>query len=227
MQQPKVPVASEGIPFILFSGFATFIFALIGLFPPALLCLLLTAFVTYFFRDPARVIPSDPGAIICPADGKVIQVREVDDHRFGQQRAMKISIFMNVFNVHVNRVPMSGTVDRVFLSPGTFYAADKDKAELHNEYCALTITTSAGLQYTVVQIAGLIARRIVCWAEQGDQVVAGQRFGLIRFGSRVDIYLPPSAQIQTQTGEKVRAGETILGRVPEMNGQEKKQESIA
>lgn len=227
MQQPKVPVASEGVPFILFSGFATLVFALIGLSLPALLCLLLTAFVTYFFRDPSRVVPTDPGAIICPADGKVIQVREVDDHRFAQQRVLKISIFMNVFNVHVNRIPMGGTVERVFLSPGAFYAADKDKAELHNEYCALTITTSAGLQYTVVQIAGFIARRIVCWAEQGDQVTAGQRFGLIRFGSRVDLYLPPTVQVQVQTGDKVRAGETILGLAAETNGQEKNQESIA
>ncbi|MBM9538263.1 phosphatidylserine decarboxylase family protein [Desulfobulbus alkaliphilus] len=221
MQQPKIPVASEGVPFILFSGFATLVFALVGWTLPVLLCLLLTAFVLYFFRDPIRVVPADPGAIISPADGKVIQVREVDDHRFSQQRLMKISIFMNVFNVHVNRVPMTGTVNRVILSPGAFYAADKDKAELHNEYCALTITTPAGLQYTVVQLAGLIARRIVCWAEQGDQVAGGQKFGLIRFGSRVDLYLPLTAQIRVRTGEKVRAGETILGFVAEGQGQEK------
>ena len=227
MQQPKLPVATEGVPFILFSGFATLILALIGFALPALLCLLLTGFVTYFFRDPTRVVPADSGAVVCPADGKVIQVREVDDNRFSGQRAMKISIFMNVFNVHVNRIPMAGTVDRVFLSPGAFYAADKDKAELHNEYCALTITTPAGLQYAVVQLAGLVARRIVCWAEKGDQVDSGQRFGLIRFGSRVDLYLPLSVQVLVRTGEKVRAGETVLGFLQEGNDRGKNQESIA
>lgn len=211
MQKQQIPLACEGYPFILFSGFATLTFALLELPLPALLCLAITGFVTYFFRDPARVLPDAPGALVCPADGKVIVAREIDDDRFLHQRVMKISIFMNVFNVHVNRIPFSGTVERVVLSPGKFYAADKDKAVLNNEFCALTIGLPDKQRYAVVQIAGLIARRIVCRAEKGDQVVAGERFGLIRFGSRVDLYLPLSTRITVSEGQKVTAGETVLG----------------
>ena len=172
---------------------------------------LLTAFVTYFFRDPARVLPEAAGAIVSPADGKVIVVRELDDDRFLHQRVLKISIFMNVFNVHVNRIPLAGTVERVVLSPGRFYAADKDKAVLHNEHCALTVATPTGVRYAVVQIAGLIARRIVCRAEPGDRVAAGQRYGMIRFGSRLDLYLPLTTEVTVREGEVVRAGESVLG----------------
>lgn len=211
MQKTELPMALEGYPFILFSGFTTLIFALLGFPVPALLCLLLTAFVTYFFRDPSRVLPEAPNAVVCPADGKIIVIGEVDDDRFLHARVQKISIFMNVFNVHVNRIPLTGTVERVTLSPGKFYSADKDKAVLHNEFCALTLTTPDQQRYAIVQIAGLIARRIVCRAEKGDQVKAGERFGMIRFGSRVDLYLPLSARLTVGMGEIVRAGETVLG----------------
>lgn len=211
MQKTELPLTLEGIPFILFSGFATLVFSFLGLPVPALLCLLLTAFVTYFFRDPSRVLPEAANAIVCPADGKVIVIEEIDDDRFLQKRVQKISIFMNVFNVHVNRIPLAGTVEHVRLVPGKFYSADKDKATLHNEYCALTLSTPDQQRYAVVQIAGLIARRIVCRAEKGDQVRAGERFGMIRLGSRVDLYLPLSARITAKIGETVRAGETTLG----------------
>lgn len=211
MQKTELPLALEGFPFILFSGFATLVFSLLGWPYPALLCLLLTAFCTYFFRDPSRVLPEAANAIVCPADGKVIIINEIDDDRFLGQRVRKVSIFMNVFDVHVNRIPLAGTVERVLMSPGRFYSADKDKAVLHNEYCALTLTTPDQQRYTVVQIAGLIARRIVCRAEKGDQVSAGERFGMIRFGSRVDLYLPLSTRITCKLGDRVRAGETVLG----------------
>jgi phosphatidylserine decarboxylase len=213
MQKTELPLALEGYPFILFSGFATLTLAVLGLAVPALVGLLLTGFVTYFFRDPSRVLPEEDGAIVCPADGKVIIVGEVDDDRFLHTRVQKISIFMNVFNVHVNRIPLTGTIERVVLSPGKFYSADKDKAVLHNEFCALTLSTPDSQRYTVVQIAGLIARRIVCRVEKGDRVAAGERFGLIRFGSRVDLYLPLSARVTIKVGETVRAGETVLGRL--------------
>jgi phosphatidylserine decarboxylase len=211
MHTPRVPLASEGYPFILFSAFATLAFSLLGLVVPALGALLLTAFVTYFFRDPARVLPEEKDAIVSPADGKVIVVREMDDDCFLHERVHKISIFMNVFNVHVNRIPLAGTVERVVLTPGRFYAADKDKAVLHNERCALTVATPAGVRYAVVQIAGLIARRIVCRAEPGDRVTVGQRYGMIRFGSRLDLYLPLATEIRVREGELVRAGESVLG----------------
>lgn len=220
MQKTEIPLALEGYPFILFSGFATLTLALLGFAVPALLGLLLTGFVTYFFRDPGRVLPEEREAIVCPADGKVIVIGEVDDDRFLHTRVQKISIFMNVFNVHVNRIPLTGTVERVVLSPGKFYAADKDKAVLHNEFCALTLVTPDHQRYTVVQIAGLIARRIVCQAEKDDQVTAGQRFGMIRFGSRVDLYLPLSARITVSMGEKVRAGETVLGHLASLHSTE-------
>lgn len=218
MHTPRVPLASEGYPFILFSAFATLAFSLLDLVVPALGALLLTAFVTYFFRDPARVLPEETNAIVSPADGKVIVVRELDDDCFLHQRVHKISIFMNVFNVHVNRIPLAGTVERVVLTPGRFYAADKDKAVLHNERCALTVATPAGARYAVVQIAGLIARRIVCRAEPGDRVTAGQRYGMIRFGSRLDLYLPLATEIRVREGELVRAGESVLGLLRESAG---------
>jgi phosphatidylserine decarboxylase len=220
MQKTELPLTAEGFPFIAFSGFATLIFALLGFPVPALLCLLLTAFSTYFFRDPVRVLPEAPNAIVCPADGKVIVIDEIEDDRFLHTRVKKISIFMNVFNVHVNRIPLTGTVERVLLSPGRFYAADKDKAVLHNEFCALTLTTPDRQRYTVVQIAGLIARRIVCRAEKGDRIKAGERFGMIRFGSRVDLYLPISARITVGIGTTVRAGETVLGFLEPMQAEE-------
>lgn len=215
MQQIQVPVALEGAPFLIFSALCSLVFALVGLIYPALFFLALTGFILYFFRDPVRVLPTEPGAVVAPADGKVIVVQEVDDTRFLGERVQKISIFMNVFNVHVNRIPLSGSVQQVRMQPGRFYAADKEKAELHNEYCALTIATPDGRRYAVVQVAGLIARRIVCRAEIGDQLKAGERYGLIRFGSRVDIYLPLQAKITTRVGDKVRSGESLLGYLQE------------
>ena len=211
MQDIQIPVALEGAPFLLFSALCSLIFALLGLIYPALFFLALTAFILYFFRDPVRVLPTETNAIVCPADGKVIVVQEVEDTRFLGERVQKVSIFMNVFNVHVNRAPCSGTVEQVRMQPGRFYAADKEKAELHNEYCALTIATAEGMRYAVVQVAGLIARRIVCRAEVGDQLRAGERYGLIRFGSRVDLYLPLQATITVRVGDKVRSGESLLG----------------
>lgn len=211
MKTPTIPVALEGYPFILFAAFATLILALLELAVLALPCLLATAFITWFFRDPERVGPDRSDAFVSPADGKVIVAEEVDDHRFVQGRAYKISIFMNVFNVHVNRVPYQGRVEQVLLQPGKFYAADSQRGALQNEHCALTIQAGNNLRYGVVQMAGLIARRIVCWAEKGDELATGQRYGLIRFGSRVDLYLPLQVELHVKKGDKVRAGETVIG----------------
>ncbi len=213
MKKPEFPIAREGFPFILFSGYATLILALLQYSAATLIGLVCTVFVTAFFRNPSRIPPEESNAVVCPADGKVILVQEQFDDRFLQQQVVRISIFMNVFNVHVNRIPFPGTVKRVLFKAGRFYSADKDKAALHNEYCAMVVETAAGKQYGVVQIAGLIARRIVCWAEKEDQVKAGQRYGLIRFGSRVDIYLPQGSEVVVKLGQKVRAGETVLARM--------------
>jgi phosphatidylserine decarboxylase len=213
MKASGFSVAQEGLPFILFCAFAALICSVLQLRAAALAAFLATAFVTYFFRDPERTLPEDSGAMVSPADGKIIRVEEMFDDRFLHQDVLRISIFMNVFNVHVNRIPLAGTVRRIIFQPGRFYAADQDKAALHNEHCAMIVATAAGQQYAAVQIAGLIARRIVCRAEPGDQVQAGQRYGLIRFGSRVDLYLPKGSEAVVKVGEKVRSGETVLARV--------------
>ncbi|GAB4342571.1 MAG: phosphatidylserine decarboxylase family protein [Desulfobulbaceae bacterium] len=214
MKSPKIPVALEGYPFILFAAFATLITALVECSWGATAGLALTGLVLWFFRDPERVVPVEENAAISPADGKIIVVEKIMDDRFLHREVLKISIFMNVFNVHVNRFPLTGTVKEIRLVPGRFYSADTEKGALHNEHCALLVTTKGGSEYAVVQVAGLIARRIVCWAEQGDTLESGQRYGLIRFGSRVDLYLPPQTEALVNKGQKVRAGETILARLP-------------
>ncbi len=211
MLTPQIPVAKEGYPFIGFVAFCTLIFAVLGLSCTAFISLLITTFVLCFFRDPERFIVQDENALVSPADGKILLIEEVEDEKFTGGKATKVSVFMNVFNVHVNRIPFNGTVEKVIHFPGKFYSADSDKAALQNEYCATLLTTPAGKTIAFVQMAGLIARRIVCWLEPGDVVSKGKRFGLIRFGSRVDLYLPPDMEITVQKGQKVRAGESILG----------------
>jgi phosphatidylserine decarboxylase len=211
MKNPGIPVALEGYPFILFCAFVTLILALLKIAPAAIAGLIITGFVTWFFRDPDRVTPDSGNVFVSPADGKVIVVEKIRDDRFVHEDVHKVSIFMNVLNVHVNRLPFSGTVEQVQLKPGKFYSADSAHGALQNEYCALTVLSGNNLRYGVVQVAGLIARRIVCWAEKGDILQTGQRFGLIRFGSRVDLYLPLQVELDVQTGDKVKAGETVIG----------------
>jgi len=215
MKTPQVPVALEGYPFIAVSAFATLVVAIIGYDLPALAGLLLTCFVLYFFRDPERISPDEEDVVVSPADGKVLSVEKVFDERFVKEHVYKISIFMNVFNVHVNRMPYPGRVSKIVYAPGKFYSANTEHAALENEYCAVIVTTSqADRQLAVVQVAGLLARRIVCWAGKGDSLDRGQRYGLIRFGSRVDLYLPLQMQLEVTAGQRVRAGETILGYIP-------------
>ena len=211
MKKPQIPVALEGIPFIAAGAFITLLLAILGYSIATLVAGLVTLFELYFFRDPERVPPTDQDALISPADGKVILVEKVFDDRFINDHVYKVSIFMNVFNVHVNRMPFAGTVENIIYSPGKFYSADSDKGGLENEYCTLVMETEQSKRYAVTQIAGLIARRIVCWAEKGDTIERGQRFGLIRFGSRVDLYLPLKTNLEVSTGQKVKAGETVIG----------------
>ena len=175
---------------------------------------LLTLFVIYFFRDPERLIPPEEKAILSPADGKVIRVEPCREEHFLKGPAIKISVFMSLFSVHVNRIPLTGTIAQSSYFPGKFFSANLDKASAANEQNALLIETAEGARILTVQIAGLIARRIVCWVEKGDRVVRGQRFGLIRFGSRLDIYLPPETRVQAQPGQKAYGGQTILGYLP-------------
>lgn len=217
MLKPKVPVAQEGYPFIGSLAFSTLFFTLQGLTLPAWLSFIATLFSLAFFRDPERFVPPAENEVLSPADGRIIIAEPVSDETFTQNRAYKISIFMNVFNVHVNRAPLSGNVDQVLYRPGKFYAADSEKGGLQNEYCGVIMSHASGHQIAFVQIAGLIARRIVCWLEPGDRIERGRRFGLIRFGSRVDLYLPENSDIRVQVGQKVRAGETVLSVMPQEN----------
>ncbi len=211
MIQPQIPVAREGYPFIAFAALAALVAAVLGHDLLAAGGLLLTGFVLYFFRDPERVGPDADDAVVAPADGKVILIEKVFDERFVKEHVYKLSIFMNVFNVHVNRMVFAGRVVEVRYTPGIFLAANTEQGALENENCGVILTTASNKKLAVVQVAGLIARRIVCWAEKGDSLARGQRFGLIRFGSRVDVYLPQQIQLEVSIGDKVRAGETVLG----------------
>lgn len=170
---------------------------------------IIALFVLQFFRDPARVIPQQPNAVLSPADGRIVVVEKAHDPYAGRE-ALKISVFMNVFNVHSNRAPVDGEIMNVQYFPGKFVNADLDKASTENERNALTITASNGQTVTCVQVAGLIARRILCYVKTGDGLHRGQRYGFIRFGSRVDVYLPLSAKPKVAVGDKVSATETIL-----------------
>jgi phosphatidylserine decarboxylase len=170
-------------------------------------------FVLQFFRDPAREVPEAPGLAVCPADGRVLVVgRERDPYL--ERDALKVSIFMNVFNVHSNRSPVEGAVQSVTYTAGTFLNASLDKASSGNERNALHLRTGAGVDVTCVQIAGLIARRILCYAKAGDRLARGERYGFIRFGSRVDVYLPPDSRARVAIGDTVKAGSTVLAELP-------------
>ncbi|MCG6929760.1 MAG: phosphatidylserine decarboxylase family protein [Desulfofustis sp.] len=210
MKRERIPIAREGVPFIGYLAFLALVAAVLGYQFTSLLLVAITTFVLLFFRDPERLTPAVERGVIAPADGKVIRVEKTVDERFAEDQVLKISIFMNVFNVHVNRVPFSGTVSGVTHMAGSFLAADSDKAHLLNEYCAVALDVGNNRRITVVQVAGLIARRIVCRLEPGDRVSAGERFGLIRFGSRVDLYLPKESHPVVTVGDKVTAGESLL-----------------
>lgn len=204
-------IVQEGFPFILISAAATILLWFFGFFWLTLLFILLTIFVICFFRNPERQIPPDESAIVAPADGKVIKIVDVVEDGLIHGNYRMISIFMNVFNVHVNRIPCTGRIAAIDYREGKFFSADLDKASALNERNYLVIKPVQGEDIMIVQIAGLIARRIVCWVQTGMDVRKGERFGLIRFGSRLDVYLPAGTAIQVQLGQKVRAGETILG----------------
>lgn len=212
MKNQHQPVAVEGYPFIgLFAFFALF-FAAVGWYCLATIGLGLTLFAVYFFRNPERYPPADENAIVAPADGKVIFVGKVpEDRYFGGNEVTKVSIFMNVFNVHVNRMPLTAKVIDQFYNKGRFFNASLDKASLENEQSGLLLETASGLKILCVQIAGLVARRIVSYPVNGDTLERGRRYGLIRFGSRVDLYFPEGVDVSVKLGEKTVAGESVVG----------------
>jgi len=205
---PHPIIAREGWPFL---AIGIVVSAVAGWFIGwwSLPLWLATLFVLQFFRDPARDVPDEPRAVVSPADGRIVMVGRAQDP-YLKREALKISVFMNVFNVHSNRAPVDGVVKERWYFPGAFVNAALDKASLENERSALWLRTAGGADVTCVQIAGLIARRILCYVDAGAQLVRGQRFGFIRFGSRVDVYLPLDAEPKAAIGDKVYAAETVL-----------------
>lgn len=205
------PVAKEGLPFIILGCAVTAVFIYLHWSFFSVLTGIITLFTVFFFRDPSRNNEADENAVLSPADGAILEVVDISDDNPLKEPAKKISIFMSVFNVHVNRVPISGTIKNVVYNPGRFFSANLDKASRYNENNRVIMETRGLKKVVIIQIAGLIARRIACWIKEGDHVKAGQRFGLIRFGSRLEVYIPGNSQINVRPGQKVRAGETIIG----------------
>ncbi|MES2771064.1 MAG: phosphatidylserine decarboxylase [Pseudomonadota bacterium] len=211
MNYPHPIFAKEGWPFIAGTFLAAVLTSIFGFW--SLPFWLLFVFCLQFFRDPPRLIVGDEHSVVSPADGRVVVVEETDDPYLAR-RALKISVFMNVFNVHSNRSPVDANVLQRWYNPGGFFNAALDKASLENERCALHLQTRSGQDITCVQIAGLIARRILSYVDRGASLSRGQRYGFIRFGSRVDVYLPLNAQIKVAIGEKVYAASTLLAELP-------------
>lgn len=208
-----IPVAREGIPYILMAAFVTLVLAVQGwgiLMLPALAATLL---VGHFFRDPERIMSAEAGDVLSPADGKVIAIDRMESAPMTGGSCVRISIFMSVFDVHVNRIPVSGVVQEVRYRKGTFVAANLPRASTENEQNWVRILSEGGPEVVMTQVAGLIARRIVCWPRPGDRVEQGERFGMIRFGSRMDVFVPVESDILVSLGQHVYGGETILCRL--------------
>ena len=211
MKQRRWPIAKEGLPFFLPMVLITVILGIMGWKVWMSLGILLSLFIAYFFRNPRREIPDLQNIVLSPADGRVVYVGECKEDRFLKERALKVSIFMSLFDVHLNRAPVSAKVlERNYL-PGRFLAANVEKSSLLNEQNAVLLETEDRSKILLVQIAGFVARRIVCYAKAGDSLGKGEIFGLIRFGSRVDLYLPPEVKPIVRVGQHVKGGELLIG----------------
>lgn len=209
----KFPLAASGWFYLLPALFMALVASALGVWWLAVPLWLAAGFVAYFFRDPARSCQAGENAVISPADGKVVVAEEVDMPELPGGRALLVSIFMNLFSVHVNRVPMSGQVENVLYTKGDFMPADRRLAAEQNERMSVRIAGPGGGTIQVTQVAGLVARRIECRLAPGDEAVRGKRYGMIRFGSRLDVYLPPEAALVVALGQQVRAGVTVLAEV--------------
>jgi len=210
---PHPVIAREGWPFLALAVVVAVALSVLGWWVVAFLAWVVALFILQFFRDPARTVPDAPKAVLSPADGRVVKVEQARDP-YLKRDALKISVFMNVFNVHSNRSPVDGTVADRWYHAGSFLNAALDKASLENERNALHLRTVSGQDVTCVQIAGLIARRILCYVDSGAALRRGERYGFIRFGSRVDVYLDPAAKPRVAVGDIVLATESILAELP-------------
>lgn len=211
MSNRNGPVAREGWFFILPLGVITIAIALAGPVWVATFFFLVTLFIAWFFRNPERKIPEDKKVIVSPADGKVLKIEVVKENAILKGEYKKISIFMSIFNVHVNRIPYSGRVEAIQYKKGRFFSANLDKASSLNERNSILVKTDDGREILTVQIAGIIARRIVCWIKEGVKVNKGERFGLICFGSRLEIFLPVDSTVLVKVGDRVKGGKNPIG----------------
>jgi phosphatidylserine decarboxylase len=211
MAQNRWPVAREGFPFLIPAALFTIFFAGIGWKILTFLGILFTLFIAFFFRNPKRKIPVLQNVILSPADGRIIHLGECEEDHFIRERALKVSIFMSLFDVHINRAPVTGKILEKSYHPGRFLMANAEKSSLLNEQNAVILETEDRFKILLIQIAGFVARRIVCYAKAGDLLRKGEIFGLIRFGSRVDLYLPPEVKPIVRVGQHVKGGESIIG----------------
>ncbi len=215
-------IAREGFILILAAAAITLVLLAAGVRWSSLILVILagifavlTVFTTYFFRDPERSVEARPLMLVSPADGTILSVDTLEHHEFIGGRAINVAIFLSVFDVHINRVPASSVVDFVDYHEGEFFSAFKPEASRQNQRTEIGLTAESGHRYVVKQITGSIARRIICKLTDGDTVVTGDRFGLIRFGSRTELIVPAGSQIDVKVGDKVRGGETIMGYLPQ------------
>lgn len=205
-----LPIAREGIPFVMGAALPAVFAGLMGWKGAAVTFGALTCFTGWFFRNPSRQIPRGDDLILASGDGKVIAIQEEYEPRFIKDQCIRISIFLNIFDVHINRMPCAGTVVDMAYQPGQFINASEPEATIRNEQNAVMIETPTQQRVLCVQVAGLLARRIVCWVQTGETAVPGERFGLIRFGSRMDTYFPVNSRIRVKVGDCVKGGESIL-----------------
>jgi len=209
MKDNRIPVAVEGWPFILPLAICTSLLFIFGWVITGFILLTLTLFVLFFFRDPKRTVPEGKNVVVSPADGKIVAIKYINEPDYLQQSVFQISIFLSIFNVHVNRTPVGGKIETVKYNPGKFHIAAIEKASLENEQTAMVIVDE-NRKILVKQIAGIIARRIVCYAKPGDVIQKGERYGIIRFGSRVDIFLPKDSEIKVKLGDRVKGARDII-----------------
>ena len=211
MARNQWPVAKEGLLFLIPSALLTLLFGGIGWKVLMSLGILLTLFIAFFFRNPRRKIPSLRNIILSPADGRIVHVGECEEGRFLREKALKVSIFMSLFDVHINRAPATGKILEKSYHPGRFLVASVEKASLLNEQNAFVLETEDRFRILLIQIAGFVARRIVCYPKVNDTLKRGEIFGMIRFGSRIDLYLPTEVKPIVRLGQHVRGGESIIG----------------
>jgi len=207
-------IAREGYPWILASSLLSLLAFSVGWSWVAGIFVFFAVVFAGFFRDPERTPPVGEGLVLAPADGKVVAIRkDGEEGKQSEEGGIRVSIFLSLLDVHVNRAPIQGSVKKVQYQPGKFLAAYREKASQDNEQNAVRMIDSTGRSLNIVQIAGLLARRIICYVKEGETLERGQRFGLIMFGSRVDLFMPPGSSVEVAEGQRVRAGETIIGRL--------------